>query len=72
LSSVNLNEPRFCLSNKLFGIVETLAPRSQSATISLTPILILMVGSNLSSCLAGSFSNRFLYSSSSSRTFIAT
>ena len=72
LSSVNLNEPRFSLSNNLLGIVETLAPRSQSVVILLTPILILIVGSNISSCLAGSFLDNFLYSPSSSHTFIAT
>ena len=36
-------------------MVETLAPRSQSATISLIPIFILIVGSNISSSLAGNF-----------------
>ena len=57
LSSVTVNEPRLCLSNNVLGIVETLAPRSQSAAISFTPILILTVGSKISSSLAGSFSD---------------
>jgi hypothetical protein len=36
---------------------ETLAPRSQSATISFTPIMILTVGSKISSNLVGKFSD---------------
>jgi hypothetical protein len=43
------------LSNKVFGIVDMLAPRSQSASNSLVPKWILIVDSNISSSFAGCF-----------------